>query len=111
MAMEIATKELYSIHCRLLTSGTGLHLSVSFITFQEVHGSELKRRLRELHWLQDLKLIPPYMCITFKDLFHITRRKQKKTSRNEDLDSKNSKKIFLCVFVFVCVFSVLWSVS
>ena len=34
-----------------------------------------------------------------QDLFHIRRRKEKKTSRNERLDGKNGKKIFFCGFV------------
>ena len=36
----------------------------------------------------------------FEDLFHIRRRKEKKTSRNEGLDGKNSNKIFFFVVLY-----------
>ena len=54
MAVQIAAKEIIFVHCRLLTSGTRFHLSVSAKIFQEVSRSELRPSLRELRWLQDL---------------------------------------------------------
>ena len=68
MAMEIDTKQIIfdSLSTIDLLTVTGLRLIASAIIFQELYRNELKLRLRELRRLQNLRQIPPYMCITCK---------------------------------------------
>ena len=41
----------------------------------------------------------------FQDLFHVTRRKEKKSSGNEGLDGKKGKKIFFFFFFVVLYYN------
>ena len=100
MGMEIPTKEIIF---HLLTTIDLTDWIASQCLNHNFPRSILKRIKMQL---ERTVMAPRFQVDTskhvdnFQDLFHIRRRKEKKTSRNEGLDGKIGKKIF-CVCGFV----------
>ena len=96
MGMEIATKEIIF---HLLTTTDLTHWIASQClnhNFPRSILKQIKMQLERTAMAPRFKIDTSKHVDNFQDLFHIRRRKEKKTCRNEGLDGKNGKKIF-CV--------------
>ena len=99
--MEIATKEI--IFDLLPTIDLRYQIASQCLSdnFPRSISKRIKTQVETNAMAPRFKIDTSMHVYKFQDLFHITRRKEKKTSENEGLDGKSGKNTYCFFYCFV----------